>query len=255
MQLALIPPTSLLSYTWRTHYQLMLPHLLGDATYAHHYWNLKASGKYIILDNGKAEAQDITNHRLIGLLKRWRPHEFVLPDVLGNADATVDAVDTFFEDLGERRIYSSLGIVAQGRCIDEALTCLSEIMDEHYNRVDVIYLPRLLVKPEDPTARLALAHVVKADYPDKPIHFLGAAPSYIREMEVAGLSGLVRSMDTSAPFNYAYEGSLLEMGEVISRPEKYFDQPASMFSRSVVLANVVTALNWSHTQDTGGEPD
>src|SRR5574337_1048257 len=90
MEVALIPPVSLLEDTDKTTMQLMLPlEELNRIDYLASYKaHLKAPGQYVILDNGAAEANQVDDEFLVYQAEKWKPNELAIPDVLG--DSTKD---------------------------------------------------------------------------------------------------------------------------------------------------------------------
>jgi hypothetical protein len=75
---------------------------------------------------------------------------------------------------------------------------------------------------------------------DRDIHFLGMHPSHPQEMEIGQLfpDGMVRGMDTSAPFNFAYGMSKMEDGGAAPRPDGYFVINQKHFPAELIYAKV-----------------
>lgn len=255
MECALIPPVSLLAYNNDQRYQLMLPHLLNhSATYKRKYKAYaKDRSKYVILDNGAAEGVKPRPDQLADLAIQYKVQEVVAPDVLGNYEQTV--VDTHdFMRYARDLDFIRLGIVAQGRNVQEAMWCVAATLrSEHWRYVNVVYLPRLLVTPEQPQARISLAQAIHQRWPDLQIHFLGASRHWLQEALAASRTvPFVRSIDTSVPFTEATYGRLLGKTPTgLARPDDYFDwSPLTDASREIVKKNVGRYIGWTKGEST-----
>lgn len=260
MQVALIPPKALLEDTELTSMQLFLPHLLEDKEYFDKFEEfLLKPWVTTILDNGAAEALQLTDIQFRETVLKLRPTEFALPDVLGNGPATVARA----LDFGDLRRFAlnkiKVGFVAQGTTEEEAWWSVTKllsyaVMKDH---VKVIYLPRLLVAEWDREIRIRLAQRIKAEFPHLEIHLFGANNIWAREVLWAASCKVIRSIDTSLPYQAAYANRRLrnlEMGETlegVKRPSNYF---AADFSdpelRMLVTANVRTYLGWANGQQS-----
>jgi hypothetical protein len=246
-----IPPFALLGTSSHYYRHLMLPHLVHEPRYASHFKQVKRLGQYVILDNGAAEGVSIPNEGLVDTAHDFRVDELVLPDVMHDGNATYARVLDFLSDYRNKLPVSTLlGYVLQGRT-------LREVIDSYYQvqanptlmaKINVWYLPRLLVTRRHPTARIDAANYLLGDVRmQKPIHFLGASPVYIDEaIEVRDrLRGRVRSMDTSAPFVYAIAGKSLAFGGEVWRDQrKYFTTVIDNATRELALQNCEIMNGW-----------
>lgn len=253
MRLSLIPPLSLLTWASNTNYHLMLPQLTSNFWYNSLYtFRGMDPEQYIILDNGAAEGCTTPPVDLITIAERYTVDEVVLPDVLGDTLGTSIAVREFMKELEGRKHDYKLGLVCTGRSRWEAFDFAQGMLDQWPEKIDVLYLPRLLVKENDKFARLDLAADLHEVFPDIEMHFLGANSKFIEEMKYAGELGFLRGMDTSAPYNYAFAGQTLDGGQEVNRPEGYFYQESQRFTRSLSIAsastlqyNIDLALKWA----------
>lgn len=258
MQVALIPPKVLLADTDLTAMQLFLPHLLEDKEYFDKFDEYsRQPWVTTILDNGAAEALQLTDVQFRETVLKLRPSEFALPDVLGNGPATVARA----LDFGDLRRFTlnkiKVGFVAQGTTEEEAWWSVAKllsyaVMKDH---VKVIYLPRLLVTSWDKEIRIRLARRIKSEFPHVEIHLFGANNVWAQEILWAEACKIIRSIDTSLPYQAAYANRRLrdlEMGETlegVERPSDYFNVDFSDPTLRVrVTANVETYLSWAHGQ-------
>ena len=107
--------------------------------------------------------------------------------------------------------------VMQGRSIAAVLTLLQE-----YDKIPYIHsigIPRHFITTIAPDARLKIAKEIQRRYPNRyGIHLLGLNPEYINEPALHVSYGVhVRSVDTSAPFNYARYGLVISPKHKIPR--------------------------------------
>jgi hypothetical protein len=259
VKLALIPPLSWLSTSTVTNYQLMLPHLLVDQRYADHYRALAArKDQYVILDNGEAEGKNhFSSAQLVGMGIYVRVNEVVVPDVIRDQVETLNRMSQFFKEIHDLRndafgkndvnTLKYMG-VAQGTNYKEVYDCIQMMMSLHKDRIHTIALPRhLLETTGDNTIRLSLAEDIKADHPNKRIHCLGASPKWPMEMLELAKQGIVDGMDTSMPYNWAYEAVRLNEAKwEIKRPTRYFSRPARNFDQDILHYNIGLCRRWAN---------
>lgn len=251
MQVALIPPVRHLVDTQQTHMQLILPHMLQNTEYKNWYNNLRAisSSQYFILDNGAAEGVIINPDHYLDIALSGLVDEIALPDVLYDRVTTVQKCHKFINKYGQQLISSQIGIgyVAQGNSEEDALKGIEEVVTHWGNVITVIYIPRLLVKRFTLTARLNLASKIYERWPNIQIHFFGLNQIWPGEIADAAKLSIVRSVDTSMPYQFAYEkafmSSLPRIGAlVITRPKNYFDL---MLDGHVVQNNITRLFSWA----------
>jgi len=262
MKLALIPPISWLSTSEVTNYQLMLPQLMSDHNYVKHYRPLtKRSDQYVILDNGEAEGQNrFGSAQLVGMAIYAEVDEVVIPDIMRDQVETLNRMEQFFKDIydlrndafGPRQVakLNFMG-VAQGKTLQEVKDCIDIMVELHGERLHTIALPRHLIDTTgDMDVRVTLADYMHHNFPDHQIHCLGAAPTYNKEMLVLGQLGMVRGMDTSMPYNYAYQGIEIDSDPEwrVQRPPRYFSRPARSFDNALLHHNIGVMKRWASGQ-------
>lgn len=264
MKLALIPPISWLGTSEVTNYQLMLPHLSQHPRYAAHYRALgQRPDQYIILDNGEAEGQNyLSSAQLVGLGIHFRVKEVVIPDVMGDSVETLNRMKDFFRAIRDLRsdAFGPIEVaklkfmgVAQGKTRKEVQDCIDMMMELYGNKLTTIALPRHLLQTCDAmSARLDLAEYIANTYGigtkdgHKEIHCLGASKISPIEMLELGAQGIVRGMDTSMPFNWAYYDKYLNHDlEIIERPKNYFDRRAGLFKADALHHNIGVMKRWA----------
>lgn len=247
MRVALIPPIDQLWHTHQTDLQLMLPQLLHDPEYRSVYErHLSNPNQYVIMDNGAAEDRQMSNEELVAIVDDLFPQELAIPDVLGEADATLAKAIMFLEDYSDyfEDSPTKLGYVTQGANYKEIIETVDYLMRSRWaDSIEVFYVPRLLVpRFHDLRTRVKVANIL-AKY-KRPIHLFGAAPTFLEEVRIAANTN-IRSIDTSAPFVYAtYNESITNMLP-LNRPENYFDVVLDEEQRMIAADNVHTYLKWA----------
>lgn len=248
MKLAVIPPLSLLPWALASDYHLMLPQLLYSRSYEFFFRHLCLNNdQYVILDNGAAEGYEATDEELVRLVAQFQPDELVLPDVIGDGPATVKRVGEFLRGF-DFEPNCKIGAVAAGQDRADALCTAVELLSKYPDTIDVLYIPRSLVTPDDPKARLHLAEQIH-DISDREIHFLGASRFWVGEIREVAALPFVRGMDTSAPFNYTFYGQWVGRQRQITRPGAYFTIGGHNFDQDLLTVNITTMKEWADGVD------
>lgn len=249
MEVALIPPISLLEDTNRTQMQLMLPHLLYNPKYANVYsGHCLNPNQYVIFDNGAAEHKRPHAPELFGLCTRYRPQEFALPDAMGESDVTHDMGKAFLRKYGRQLVDLNvkIGYVATGKDLFDAMEGLDRFIGHFASFVDTIYIPRLLVRAHHLTARVEMAMAIHEKFGEAfEIHLFGASRWYPGEVRVASRYPFIRSIDTSIPYCFAFDGRPLRpRTQQVTRPQSYFQRPSYAYKGSG--AAVERYLKWAN---------
>lgn len=256
-----IPPFALLSDTLHEHKNyrhLMLPHLLYHERYMHFFMKVKHLGQYIILDNGAAEGAEVAWSRLASTAHDYRVDELVLPDQMGNPEATLEMAKDFLSDTKNTLPKKTrLGYVLHGNNARDAKASYDRLTKavSFFNRIEVIYLPRILVTAKEPRARIEVAQYIMNDT-SKPMHFLGASPHRLDEGKWIRdeLRGAIRSMDTSAPFVYAMKYAYVNDGSKRGRDiDTYFDTPIDPHMRDIAKRNCEIMDGWIGAQASASQ--
>ena len=247
MQLAYIAPLSLLPYTLRSQYHLMLPQLVAIPVYAEMFRYLcQTEGHHVILDNGAAEGYDTPFEELLQIAMTFGVDEIVMPDIMGDSASTVRHAHSFIRGWDDKDCNMPLGIVAAGANVDEAYLTVKKVLAYYSSEISTIFIPRMLVTPSEPDVRIDLAKRFKDEFPHQDIHFLGAAPFYPGEIAYAAKSALVRGLDTSAPFNFAFQRATFgDARTAISRPTDYFHKDLHEFDLYTLEKNILQMERWT----------
>lgn len=260
MRVALIPPVSRLADTQRTDIQLLLPHMLQtNAAYRKWYSRLsnpilnQGQRQHFILDNGAAESIDCAYEDLYECACVYA-NELALPDVLHDRVATVvksrHFLDWYVKIQSELEV--DLGYVAQGNTPMDAFKGVEAILGTHSEMISIIYIPRHLVTRFYMEARIELAKLIHAWWPELIIHFFGMNQLWPGEIiSAARKVPFVRSVDTSMPYQFAWHTEPMRMVrsegmKYISRPDNYFDISSDSIHTD---RNINKILRWAN-----GEP-
>lgn len=262
MEVAFIAPISLLNTQREQSYQLMLPQLFPRPKYQKAYHEFVMQDNFVILDNGAAEDNQVTQQELLQIAFEMRVDEVAIPDTLYDANVTLLQLDSFFSmnldmiDQLQKRYGTQFGFVAQGNDIIEAFVLVDTVLRCRWEQyISTVYLPRLLVERRGVRhARIKLAEQIYNAFGDRlNIHLFGSAPSYTREARIAAVDApYIRSIDTSLPYNLAYnmaalvERSSTSKYESGKRPDNYFEQPAEKFDSAILQENLSVYRSWAN---------
>jgi len=244
MKIALIPPVSRVELIHTTDYQLALPQGLdGFPTYLAEYRKARANGSFIILDNGAAEGNLYDSATLHTYALELMVNEIVVPDVLGDADATWDKANAFESSVQDAK-FNYMGVI-QGANTDELIWMVQSYATKPW--ITTLGIPRHLLTSfplgDQRNARVVIAQWIHDNFRGRfQLHLLGTNPKYITEITdyrtQFAMYG-VRGVDTSAPFNYAFSQKPIESGVEVNRPNNYFTLPASAFDEQYLALNLI----------------
>jgi len=250
MEVALIPPYSMMHTVRDRKYQMMLPSCLVNPTYRQFYNDIIGKS-YVILDNGMFEDSMMSNDRLIDLANMWQVDELVMPDVRGDINGTFEAVDSFLNmfTLINFDKTPNLMIVVQIDSVDQ----IEEFIQEAAKMEMAIFgrhgfftfgIPRRLAEDIYPDIRVRIAAYISLYLPDNHIHLLGY--SRVKQHgvnEIQALSGMARSMDTDAPYVWACANASLTNRTAYERSAHYMD--VTSISDRLLQDNISTLDRWS----------
>lgn len=252
MRIALIPPTEhIITYAPFGQIDLVLPHLwIRDTEYRAMYRSLWEAdpNRYIILDNGAAESQAIFPNDLIGVIHAVKPHEFALPDALGDPVTTLQNAKAWGSLMHELPAGTKVGYVAQGRTLRDALEGVMTWRSFYGALAQVVYIPRILMDFTHGTARIELASLIHSMMPELEIHLFGMNKAWPSEILAAGKSPYIRSVDSSLPFYYGMNLQGMWSQQRIDRPEHYFESVLDSEQMAQCDENVAQLLVWADGQ-------
>lgn len=248
---ALIAPGSLLSrYCAHRPYQMALAgelQRMRTAAYNSFYKIRNTPIRWLTMDNGAWEDTSLTPMELNRLTHTYNVHEVVAPDILNDPWAT-------FVKTCHYLLHSScqtVAVVAHGQKIADAQAFIDRIAQLEDHRVRTIMIGRAYSREvQDPTARFTLASWIRQAYNGQfNIHLLGYNDDW-GPSELKACQGLVRSIDTVAPFTAALANTDLatlarKWQGGIPRPPDYFDLQETDFDHGLVEANIEQLDEWA----------
>jgi hypothetical protein len=248
VKIALITPIDMLDLAGLSDYHLLLPHLFDNEQYRRFYTDVKG---FKILDNGAAEGYSTDHNELHDLGLAWSVDEIVVPDVLGDCDATIDLARKF-EPYVREHDFRYVG-VAQGRTIAELLKCITYF--QYAPWITTLALPRH-INTIHHTQRFNLIEPIVKEFKFDAVHCLGAS-SWIREVLAIDSLGCVRGMDTSLPVVLGLEGMALRDDNYVPRQPDFFDRQVERkgYTWEVIYDNCRTYLDWGGQRIVGLDED
>lgn len=254
MKFAALAPISLLETTRGFDYHLALP-LFHDNVYSQHFQEMSSRGDYIILDNGVAEGMHVDWAVLHGFADEIGAKEIVFPDVMGNREETEKKIVEAIKHPCFHPDKFRYMAVAQGSSMDDFKDCVNNYV-AFAPEIRVIGIPRHMLETcKNSQARVGLAEWIVSEFDDAfKIHFLGMDAKCPEEARFIGQAfssythPMIRGIDTSLPYNYAWHGLEARQGAGKfnpKRPDNYFNLPSSEFPKYLIhfnLARIVNAL-------------
>jgi hypothetical protein len=259
MQVALIPPTSMLYMVAENPLHMVIPEGLKQSAYANFYrlMSLQATST-LMLDNGAFEAASpqgpLNNDQLIQMLFEYDIDKFVLPDFLGDADKSLLAAERFLHVWNLHQTVLAIKptqfiAAVQGADEQQLKVCIEKYcqLEEDFEIPLTFGLPRWIADEMGRHTRLAMADWI-ANRAPHPIHLLGMCPDWPSEIQYH--NELVTSMDTSAPFSWAAAGMRLGVDDrPVERPENYFNLDSRLVDEELAKRNVDTLWRWANVQE------
>jgi predicted phosphohydrolase len=239
---AIVPPaqTTILSLANNAYHMALGQWLIQHAEYRNFYQRVHGRGGFIIVDNGAAEPEDerVPFDQIVKAAEDIGADEVVLPDVIRDAEATVEATtDSRWLDIipATKRL-----IIPQGDNWDDWVACLNEVherLDGAYRTIGVAkHLERL------PGGRhWALTILKEAGYTEFfDIHLFGIWEDPFEEItKAADAYPGVRGIDSGAPIAFAQQGSKVVDGRHVSLDTHAIPDYA------LAVNNVLIMMDWA----------
>lgn len=251
MKVALIPPIPNLEHWGTGRFHLCLSHLLGYPKYLQHYAIQRRNGAYIILDNSAHEfKKGETPEQLRKQMRILKPNEIVVPDVLENADETVNAamstMEIWCEGDDDPPTRTTLMYVPQGDSVNSWASCLQEQVRIHTYACAKYGLQKDFViglsKDYDELFYGGLTQLLKSYL--QPLKWKMDERGIRMDVHLLGWSRLawnlsiwsrdfpwIRSIDSAKPFVYGSAGVTLD--PLAEYPPPYPGRRADYFTRAI----------------------
>lgn len=228
-KLAHIVPQGSLSKIKDKGYLMCLANVVQeDSAYAEFYKNLTRDDRYILMDNGAAEGQQLSMKELVACYERIMPNEIVLPDTLCDCQGTLrkssEAIVYLNDVYGMDKPFTFMG-VPQGCNLREWRECMEEMLQ--WPEIHAIGVSKFLqMKMQDEMARYdAVAYLEDAikEYRrfDIEVHLLGCSESPSTIAKIAKDFPFVRGCDSA--YGYICTQADVRIYENTKRPAGEID--------------------------------
>lgn len=257
MNIAFISPIKHLHDTYATGYYMVLAQLLDQPAYSKFYSPQNIGRGTVILDNGAAENELITDAELAKAIDCVQPSVVIAPDDLNSWENTVALTERFLcesEPFKAARYHdANIMVVPHGLTFEQWRLCLDQLMtaaDRHCKGHLWIGIARkhtFLTEQSAAFGRLELAQHCQRYYPDVPIHLLGLAtnPLEINLFAQVGLRNVL-GVDTALPWVAANHGVLFSKAGLLHRPSTWHSDEFAEYNQGTVhiaQANMKWMLN------------
>ncbi len=196
-----------------------------DPKYKQYFIDQKKKGRFIIMDNGVAEDNLISNEELVELAIEMKVDELIIPDEIGNYEKTTKMKEKFLEDYYNILQLNGIKLqsVIQGEIIYDYIKAILDLEED--DRIDVIGIPFRInycqfndtTKEENRTwNRLMFLDYVNID---KPIHLLGNnLPCEL----LWSINSNVRSCDSKLMARYGFNNQFWNFDDKVKPQKKLF---------------------------------
>lgn len=219
MRIAQIVPKSSLELTANNQYHMCLAHLvLEDSEYATFYRRMSAENRFVIMDNGVAENNQLQLEALIESYRIVRPTEIVLPDTICNSLNTIEKSIYAYDYLKKNGILNELNtqimVVPQGHSVQEWFECAKILLESI--KTNTIGISKFLeMETGDSFARLKAIELLKQwqqnTHKEIEFHLLGCSegPTIIKKGRSIA-SSLLRGCDSAFAYICTKNGILID---------------------------------------------
>lgn len=221
-RVAEIVPVECLPKTKENQYHMCLANLVVKSEeYTEFYKARAAEGKFVLMDNGAAEGDQLGLKELIECYEKVQPTEIVLPDTLCDSKDTVYKSTEAFNILKINGLLKNRRImfVPQGKSFGEWNECLEEFISlVGLRSIDTIGVSKFLeMETGDSEIRVRAVKFLKEFYPWYEVHLLGCSegPEIVKKCHEA--SDRVRGCDSAFVYICTQAGVRIEADT--KRPE------------------------------------
>ena len=252
----IVPILNLESIKGRSIHMCLAPIARQYPEYKDFYTQEAKNGSFVIFDNGAFEGEMLADDVLLDLALEIGASELVVPDHLGDAHRTLDALHRFLDFFNlEKKNGLHLLVVPQGNCYKNIQCCLDDMQRNVNPAVSTIGLSYKAFEIAINNSRLLTApRILTSHQHNKVVHLLGISKTPIGIAEVALFNHAIdydyvkinpRSVDTSIAACLAlnhlscdkYEHAV--ENKLASRSEGFFELKA----KSELLSANIDALD------------
>lgn len=251
-KVAHIVPVSHLAETEKNHYHMCLAHLVPiSPEYCKHFAKMAADGKYVLMDNGAAEGNQLSPEKLLDAYEKINPTEIVLPDTLYGIGSTIQKGRNFMSMLDNVGMMGKYRLMAvpQGKTLGEWKACATVFVQD--TRINSIGISKFLnIATKDKYARFKAAAyleklIKKYHRDDLEVHLLGCDEGPLVVKMCQEEFGFIRGCDSAFSYLAAQAGRAITVWND-SRPSgtidfiggKYYSKTYSAMEDFNMLAGV-----------------
>jgi len=245
-------------------YSYCLPHLLDiDEEYKNFFYEEKAKGRYVIMDNSLHElSHAYDSERLLHWVNELEPNEFIVPDVWMDCHKTASQAKHWLQYKFPKKTKKIA--VIQGKDKNDAYLCASLLKGLGYEKLCVSYgatwyndffphtnadMGKALGRVRFVQGLLKLKHLK-----DVKLHLLGCALP--QEFGWYDKNPRIESIDTSNPIMAALEGTKYNINGLNYKPNanmnNYFDINIEDVNIDLIKFNT-TKFKYINNLDTPGK--
>ena len=185
-----------------------------DENYCNFYKKQVEKGAFVLLDNGAAEADQMTLEVMWSVIEKINPSEVILNDCLMDCDETIkrsiEALE-FYESKGYKNQFL---FVPQGSDLREWIRCYEIMKDYCLTRnkhISTIGVSKFVTKGwNDSEARYSCCSYLNHDKPQ--VHLLGCHENINEVAKISNQFDFIRSNDTAISYIYALNNKLINEG-------------------------------------------
>jgi hypothetical protein len=220
---------------------MCLAHLvLKDEQYAKFYRTMSEQGKYVLMDNGAAEGEQISVEDLVRAYHKVKPTEVILMDTLSNGASTVKKSEQSLEYFTNAGFNCKFMAVPQGKTLNEWKKSARKLLALGVDSIGVskfltVTTGERLIRHE---AVAALETMFKETGLHAEVHLLGcdAGPQEINL--IFRRFDFVRGCDTALSYLFAQAGKVMYMAS--KRPAGEIDFLKGKVSEKLLNMNTVS---------------
>lgn len=178
-----------------------------DENYCNFYKKQVENGKFVLLDNGAAESDQMTLDVMWSVIEKINPTEVILNDCLLNGEETIKTSTealNFYKSKGYKGQYM---FVPQGKNFEEWKQCYQN-MDK--TDISTIGVSKFLTSGwNDSNARYKCCFYINNTI---PVHLLGCHENINEVKQISNNFSNIRSNDTAIAYIYAQANQSIEDG-------------------------------------------
>lgn len=178
-----------------------------DENYCNFYANKVKEGKFVLLDNGSAEKDQMTLDIMWSVIEKINPTEVILNDSLLNCDETLEMGKQALEFYKKKGFKGQFMFVPQGKNFEEWCRCYNE-----FDKSDISTIGVSKFNTSGWNNSNARYHCCEYINNEIPVHLLGCHEN-IKEVKIISEAFKnIRSNDTAIAYIYAQANQKINEG-------------------------------------------